>query len=116
MVPLADCALRMVRLLETPRAIPVLYPAIMREICYWLLTGPHGGEIVKMTMGKSHTRRVLSAIHSLRDRFSETIRIEELASAAQMSPVGVPSPVQVDHVHGRRFSIRSSCVCWRRGG
>jgi len=84
--PLADCALRMVRLLETPQAIPVLYPAIMCEICYWLLFGPHGGEIIKMTMGKSHARHVIDAIHSLRDRFSEPIRVEELASAAQMSP------------------------------
>ncbi len=39
-----------------------------------------------MTRGKSHTRRVISAIHSLRNRFSEPIRIEELALAAQMSP------------------------------
>ncbi len=37
--PLADCALRMVQLLGTPRAIPMLSPLIMREICYWLLTG-----------------------------------------------------------------------------
>jgi len=51
--PLADCALRMVRLLETPQAIPVLHPAIMREICYWLLTGPHGGEVINMTRGKN---------------------------------------------------------------
>lgn len=84
--PLADCALRMVRLLETPQAIPILYPAIMREIYYWLLTGPHGGEVIKMTMAKSHTRLVISVIHSLRARFSEPIRIEELALAAQMSP------------------------------
>ncbi len=84
--PLADCALRMVRLLGTPQAIPVLYPAIMREICYWLLSGPHGGEVLQMTMTHSHTRSILSAIHSLRDRFSEQIRIEELASAARMSP------------------------------
>ncbi len=84
--PLADCALRMVRLLETPQAIPVLYPSIMREICYWLLSGPHAGEVIKMTTAKSHTRCILSAIHALRDRFSEPIRIEELASAAQMSP------------------------------
>lgn len=34
--PLADCALRMVRLLDTPQAISMLYPAVMREICYWL--------------------------------------------------------------------------------
>jgi AraC-like DNA-binding protein len=84
--PLADCALRVVRLLETPQAIPVLYPAIMREICYWLLTGPHGGEVMRMTLAKSHTQGVLSAIHSLRDRFSAPVRIEELAEVAQMSP------------------------------
>jgi AraC-like DNA-binding protein len=84
--PLADCALRMVRLLETPPAIPVLYPAIMREICYWLLTGPHAGEVIKMTMAKSHSRSVISAIHHLRDRYAEPVRIEQLASIAQMSP------------------------------
>ncbi len=84
--PLAECALRMVRLLSTPKAIPLLYPSIMREICYWLLTGPHGSEVMQMAMAKSHTQRVVSAIHVLRDRFSETIRIEELASMAKMSP------------------------------
>ena len=83
--PLESCALRMVDLLDTPKAIPVLYPAIMREICYWLLTGPHGSEVVAMTLANSHTQRVISAIHTLRDRFAETVRIEELASIAQMS-------------------------------
>lgn len=84
--PLADCALRMMRLLETPRAISILYPTIMREICYWLLTGPHGGDIVKMTLTNNHAQRVIRAIHSLRDRFAEPVRIEELALVAQMSP------------------------------
>ena len=41
--PLADCALRIVRLLDTPSAVPVLYPAIMRELSYWLLSGPTAG-------------------------------------------------------------------------
>ncbi len=83
--PLADCTLRLIRLLDTPRAIPLLSPAIMREICYWLLTGPHGDGVMAMTMAKSHTRNVLDAIHSLRDRFSEPMRIGQLASAARMS-------------------------------
>jgi AraC-like DNA-binding protein len=83
--PLTECTLRMVRLLETPKAIAVLYPAIMREICYWLLTGPHGGDVVKMTLTNSHAQRVIRAIHMLRDRFAETVRIEELAAVAQMS-------------------------------
>jgi AraC-like DNA-binding protein len=84
--PLADCVLRMVRLLDTPQAIPILAPMIMREICYWLLTGPHGGEVAKVVLANSHAQRVVTAIHTLRDQFAETIRIEELAAVAQMSP------------------------------
>jgi len=84
--PLADCALRLVRLLDTPQAIATLYPVIMREICYWLLTGPHGGDIARMTLANSPSRPVIKAMHSLRDRFRETVRIEDLAAIAQMSP------------------------------
>lgn len=84
--PLAECVLRMVRLLETPQAIPMLSPLIMREICYWLLTGPQAGEVAKMVMASSHTQRVIRAIHALRDHFTETMRIEELAAIAQLSP------------------------------
>ena len=58
----------------------------MREICYWILTGPHGGEVMKMTLANSYAQRVISAIHTLRDRFAEPVRIEELALVAQMSP------------------------------
>ena len=84
--PLADCVLRMVRLLDTPHAIPVLAPMIMRELCYWLLTGPHGGDVVALALAGSHVPRVVSAIHALRDRFAQTIRVEDLATIAQMSP------------------------------
>lgn len=84
--PLADCATRAVRLLDTPQAIPLLYPALMREICYWLLTGPHGGEVAKMALGSDRARRVVSAIHALRDRYASPVRVDELASIAQLSP------------------------------
>ena len=83
--PLADCALRLVRLLDTPKAIPALYPLIMREICYWLLSGPHGGEVARLTLASSSSQRVIRAMNSLRMRFRETVRIEELAAIAQMS-------------------------------
>ncbi len=84
--PLIDCALRSLRLLDTPQAIPLLYPGIMREICYWLLTGPNGEQIVQITMANGHEHRVIQAIHQLRERFSEPVRIEELADIARMSP------------------------------
>jgi AraC-like DNA-binding protein len=83
---LLNCALRAVRLLDTPEAIPMLYPGIMHEICYWLLTGPACDQIVDTTMANVHDRRVLQAIQHLRGNFSDQIRVEELASAAGMSP------------------------------
>jgi AraC-like DNA-binding protein len=84
--PLADCALRLVRLLETPKAIPTLYPGIMREICYWLLTGPHGGDIARLALKSSPSQPLIRAIHDLRSRFREMVRIDELAAIARLSP------------------------------
>jgi AraC-like DNA-binding protein len=52
----------------------------------WLLTGPRGGEVIKVTLTNSHPQNVISAIHTLRDRFAEPVRIAELASEARMSP------------------------------
>ena len=84
--PLADCALRLVRLLDTPAAIPTLYPGLVREICYWLLAGPHGGDIARLALAGGPSRRVVGAMRHLRDRFREPIRIEALARVAQLSP------------------------------
>lgn len=84
--PLADCALRLVRLLDTPQAIPTLYPIIMREICYWLLTGPHGGDVARLALADSPSQPVIGALHSLRSRFREPIRVDDLAALAGMSP------------------------------
>nr|WP_268828284.1 AraC family transcriptional regulator [Lysobacter gummosus] len=84
--PLADCVERAVRLLDTPQAIALLYPTLMREICYWLLTGPHGGEVAKMALGTDRIRRIINAVHALRDRYAEHVRVDELASIAQLSP------------------------------
>lgn len=82
---LSDCVLRMIRLLDTPKAIPALYPLAMRELCYWLLTGAHGGEVSRLALASSHAGRVVSAIHALRERFAEQVRIEELAAIASLS-------------------------------
>ena len=83
--PLADCALRLVRLLDTPEAISILYPGIIREICYWLLSGPHGGDVARLALKTGAPQRVIRAMQSLRDRFRQTVRIEELAEVAHMS-------------------------------
>ncbi|MFP5077748.1 AraC family transcriptional regulator N-terminal domain-containing protein [Rhizobium sp. YIM 134829] len=84
--PLADCMLRLVKLLATPKAIPVLAPSIIREICYWLLSGPHGGEICKLGLPESNIERVVRAVSMLHTNFAETLRVEQLADIARMSP------------------------------
>ncbi|WP_144109521.1 AraC family transcriptional regulator [Paraburkholderia sp. BCC1886] len=84
--PLSDCVLRLMRLLDTPEAIPIVAPLIRKEMCYWLLSGPQGHEVARVVLGSGHVQRVVSAIHTLRDQFTQTVRIEELAAVAQMSP------------------------------
>jgi transcriptional regulator GlxA family with amidase domain len=58
----------------------------MREICYWLLTGPHGGDIARLTLKSSPSQPLIRAVHDLRRRFREMVRIEELAAIARLSP------------------------------
>ncbi len=84
--PLAECLTRLVRLMQNPAAIPVLFPAVMREIYYWLLTGPSGGEIAKLALPETHAERVTRAITYVREHFSELLRVEQLAEIARMSP------------------------------
>jgi AraC-like DNA-binding protein len=84
--PLSECIGRLIRMLDMPKAIPILYPSIMREICFWLLTGANGAEIAKLALPDGHTQRITEAIYLLRDDFARPIRIEQLAAAARMSP------------------------------
>lgn len=83
---MADAIARLVQLLDEPRAIGVLAPGIMREICFRLPTGPIGAEISKLVLPNSHMRRIADAIHLLRENFTRPVRIEHLADAARLSP------------------------------
>lgn len=82
---LTECVLRLARMTMTPDAAQVLYPSVMREIYYWLLTGPYGAELAKLTLPDSHADRVANAIYYLRDNFAQTLRVEQLAEVARMS-------------------------------
>ncbi|PCD04802.1 AraC family transcriptional regulator [Sphingomonas spermidinifaciens] len=84
--PLAECLVRLVRLMSNVAAVPVLYPTIMRELYYWLLTGPYGGELAKLAVPDTHAERVARAITYVRDNYSQPLRVEQLAEIARMSP------------------------------
>lgn len=83
--PLAHCVLRMIELTDTPKAMPILYPALMREFYYWLLTGPNAGDLCKQIIPGTYLERIAEAIRLLRKNFAQTLRMEALAAAAHMS-------------------------------
>lgn len=82
--PLAECIQRLVRLADNPKAVPILYPSVMHDICYWLLSGPHGAEIRKLSLPASNTERVAKAIYLLRENIAQPMRVEQLADAVNM--------------------------------
>jgi len=93
----ADTALRLLRLLDRPRHLAVLGPALLRELHFWLLTGRHGGAIRALGVMGSHAQRIGRAVAILREKYAQPVRIETLADAAGMS-------VSAFHVHFRRIT------------
>ena len=81
-----EAVLRYARLLETPRDIPVLAPLILREIHYRMLRGPYGAAIAQIAIAGSHTQRIGQVIRRIKAQLASSIRVEELASLANMSP------------------------------
>jgi AraC-like DNA-binding protein len=81
-----ESVLRYARLLDTPRDIPVLAPLMLREIHYRLLSGPYGHAIAQIATAGSHTHRIGLAIRRIKTQLASSIRVEELASIASMSP------------------------------
>lgn len=82
--PVQDCLDRLVRLFDRPEAVAVLYPSIMKELYYWLLSGPNGREICKIAHSDSHTQRIADAIYLMREHIARPLSIEDMASAARM--------------------------------
>lgn len=81
----ADCVLRLVRLLERPEAIPLLRPSLMRELHYWLLSGRHGRAIRGLAQPEGTARRIARAVAVVRGEFDRPLRVERLAAVAGMS-------------------------------
>lgn len=82
----ADAALRLMRLVERPSALPVLQAQLVREMHYWLLAGRHGQAIRQLGWPDSGAQRIARAVALLRSEFAQPLPIERLAAAAGMSP------------------------------
>lgn len=76
---------RLVTLLDEPAAIDVLAPLIQREIHYRLLQSDQANRLRQIASVDGHGYRIARAIDWLKTHYASPMRIEELASQAQMS-------------------------------
>lgn len=81
-----ESALRLARLLDAPRDIPVLAPLRQREFHYRVLESPYGRAIAQMAMTGSKTYKIGQIVRRIKAKIAEPVRVEELAEMANMSP------------------------------
>lgn len=81
---LFDAILRLVRLLERPREVPIMRALIQREVLFRLLIGPSGNRLRQIVRIGSPSQRIARAIAWLRGHFTERLSIDELAEHAGM--------------------------------
>ncbi|OJV95400.1 MAG: AraC family transcriptional regulator [Microbacterium sp. 67-17] len=80
-----DAVVRMLRLLDHPRDIPVLAPLIERELLWLVMSGENGDSVRQLGLADSSLNRVRHVVRWMRERYSEPVRVEELAHRASMS-------------------------------
>ena len=85
-VPLLSACHRLLALLTTPQDIPILAPLIQREILYRLLVGEQGARLRQIASAGSQSHRIAQAITWLKQHYTLSLRIEDLAAHAHMSP------------------------------
>jgi AraC-like DNA-binding protein len=84
--PLLDCAVRLTRLLDTPQDISTIAPMIIGEIYYRLLVGEQSEAVRQIATPGSNMQRIAQIIQIIKADFTQTLRIDDLAAQARMSP------------------------------
>ena len=91
---------RLVDLLQTPRDIPFLSGLIQREIIYRILQGAGGARLRAIATLGEQSHRTAKAVAWLKANYAKPLRVEDLASVAQMG-------VSTFHHHFRTLTAMS---------
>ena len=83
---LLDACVRLLRLLGSPRDIPILAPLAEREILYRLLRGGQTTRLSQIACAESRLQDVNRAINWIKRNFRAAFSVDALASEARMSP------------------------------
>jgi len=85
---LLDAVVRLARLVDAPVEGKVLAPLIIREIVFRLLAGGQGARLSHLLSAGAETHRISKAIGHLREKFDQTLRMDDLAHELGMSVSG----------------------------
>ena len=99
-VELLDACSRLLDLLDAPKDIPFLSNLIQREVIYRLLRGPRGENLRAIATLGEQSNRTAKAVAWLRENYAKPLRVEDLASVAQMG-------VSTLHHHFRSLTAMS---------
>jgi len=97
---LLDACGRLINLLDTPQDIPFLAGHIQREIIYRLLRSPQGMHLRAIATLGDQSHRTARVVSWLRTNYARPLRVEDLASMAQMG-------VSTLHHHFRSLTAMS---------
>ena len=98
--PLLDAVTRLVALLDAPADAGILAPLVLREITYRVLGSAQGGRLRQIAAAGAPAQRISRAVRLLKERFSEPLRVEDLAREVRMSPSAF-------HQHFKRVTTMS---------
>lgn len=84
--PLVDALARLVRLLSEERVAGALAPLIRREITVRLLASAHGIHLRHVVTVGTPSQQIAKVMGWLKLNFHRTLRVDELAASANMSP------------------------------
>ncbi|MGO4449035.1 AraC family transcriptional regulator N-terminal domain-containing protein [Phyllobacterium sp. TAF24] len=82
---LLDAVARLLRLLDRPDDLAVLWPMLEREIHWRLLNGEQASSVRQIGLADSRLSQINRAIRWIRAHYAEIFRIEDLADVAGMS-------------------------------
>lgn len=82
---LLESVLRLVRLIDTPKDIPVLAPLMTREILYRLIEGDNGEAVKQLAIAEGPAQRVAKVIYQIKEKYDTHIAIKDLAASINMS-------------------------------
>lgn len=97
---LLEAVVRLVRLVDQPRDLPVLGPIAEKEILWRLLCSEQGHRLRQIGLADSRLSQIGRAMRRMRENYQETLPIDELARLSAMS-------VTSFHRHFRAVALMS---------